>query len=188
MKIAITQRAGAWMRAALCMLVATAAFAAHAQTYPAKPIRIISSPPLGSSGGVTVPVTDLANDRIQLFFPSYTSLLPVIKSGRVKVLAIVDRNRLKVLPDVPTIFESVPNYTLLPSFFGLLAPAGIPAPIAGRFQAELRKALQDPEVNAKLDALGSTPVGNSPEKFGEEIRAMIDTYGRVVKAVGIESQ
>jgi tripartite-type tricarboxylate transporter receptor subunit TctC len=140
------------------------------------------------TGAMAIPIGDLASDRIQLFFPSYTSVLPVIKSGKVKVLATIDRNRLKALPDVPSMFEPLPNYTLLPSFFGLMAPAGLPAPIAARFQSELRRALQDPEVNSKLEGLGSMPVGNTPAEFAEEVRGMIDTYGRVVKAIGIQPE
>jgi tripartite-type tricarboxylate transporter receptor subunit TctC len=140
------------------------------------------------TGPMSVPIADLQNDRIQLFFPSYTSVLPIIKSGKVKVLATLDQARLKALPDVPAIFEALPNYTLLPSFFGLMAPAGTPAPIAARFQSELRKALQDPEASSKIEALGSTPVGNTPAEFAEEIRGMIGTFTRVVKTLGIQPE
>jgi len=140
-----------------------------------------------SSGGVAVPVTDLANDRIQLYFPSYISLLPVLKSGKVKVLAIVDRTRLKALPEVPTIFETLPNYTLMAPFFGLLAPAGTPRAIAGRIQTELKKALT-PEVQAKLEDLGATPVGNTPEEFARDLRESLEAFAKTVKAVGIEPQ
>lgn len=139
-------------------------------------------------GGVAVPITDLANNRLQLYFPSYTSLLPVLKTGNVKVLAVVDRSRLKVLPDVPTIFESLPDYTLLASFFGLVAPAGTPSAVTHRFQSELKRALQLPEVATKLEGLGSTPVGNTPEEFAEEMRVAIDNFGKVVRSAGIPAQ
>ena len=139
------------------------------------------------SGGVAVPVTDLANDRIQLYFPSYISLLPVIKTGKVKVLAIVDRSRLKALPDVPTIFETLPNYTLMAPFFGLFAPAATPRAITGRIQNEVKKALT-PEVVAKLEDLGTTPVGNTPEEFAQDIRESLEAFGKAVKAVGIKPQ
>ncbi|MSQ51024.1 MAG: tripartite tricarboxylate transporter substrate binding protein [Betaproteobacteria bacterium] len=141
-----------------------------------------------SAGGVAVPVTDLANDRIQLYLPSYTSLLPVLKTGNVKVLTIVDRKRLKVLPEVPHIFESIPNYTLLLPFFGVLAPAGTSRAITGRFQTEMRVALRVPDTVAKLEGLGSTPVGNTPEEFAEDMRLAIENTGKVVKALGIPPQ
>ena len=140
-----------------------------------------------SSGGVAVPVTDLANDRIQLYFPSYISLLPVIKTGKVKVLAIVDKSRLKALPEVPTIFESLPNYTLMAPFFGLFAPAGTPRAITGRIQIEMKKALT-PEVQAKLEDLGTTPVANTPEEFAQDLRESFEAFGKAVKAVGIKPQ
>jgi tripartite-type tricarboxylate transporter receptor subunit TctC len=139
------------------------------------------------SGGVAVPVTDLANDRIQLYFPSYISLLPVIKTGKVKVLAIVDKSRLKALPDVPTIFETLPNYTLMAPFFGLLAPAGTPRAITGRIQSEMKKALA-PEVQAKLEELGTTPVAGTPEEFTQDLRESLEAFDKVVKAVGIKPQ
>ena len=141
-----------------------------------------------NSGGVAVPVTDLANDRIQLYLPSYTSLLPVLKTGNVKVLAVVDRKRLKVLPEVPHMFETIPNYKLLLAFFGVLAPAGTPRAVTGRFQAEMRAALQLGDTFAKLEGLGSTPVGNTPEEFEEDMRITIDNTGKVVKALGIPPQ
>jgi tripartite-type tricarboxylate transporter receptor subunit TctC len=139
------------------------------------------------SSGVAVPVTDLANDRIQLYFPSYISLLPVIKSGKVKVLAIIDTSRLRAVPDAPTIFDTLPNYNLMAPFFGLLAPAGTPRAITGRVQAELRKALT-PEVVAKLEELGTTPVGNTPEEFARDLRDSLDAFAKAVKAVGIQPQ
>jgi tripartite-type tricarboxylate transporter receptor subunit TctC len=140
------------------------------------------------TGPMAVPIGDLASDRIQLFFPSYTSVLPIVGSGKVKVLAVIDRSRLKALPDVPSIFEALPNYTLLPSFFGVMAPTGTPPAIVGRFQSEMRKALQDPEASAKIEGLGSTPSGNTPAEFAAEIRGMIDTFTKVVKALGIQPE
>ncbi|MFM9970875.1 MAG: Bug family tripartite tricarboxylate transporter substrate binding protein [Burkholderiales bacterium] len=139
------------------------------------------------SGGVAVPVTDLANDRIQLYFPSYISLLPVIKSGKVKVLSIVDRSRLKALPDVPTIFETLPNYTLMAPFFGMFAPAGTPRAITGRIQSEMKKALT-PEVVTKLEELGATPVANTPDEFAQDLRESLEAFSKAVKAVGITPQ
>jgi tripartite-type tricarboxylate transporter receptor subunit TctC len=139
------------------------------------------------STAVAVPVGDLAGDRIQLYFPSYISLLPVLKSGKVKVLAIIGTSRLKPLPEVPTIFESLPKYTLMAPFFGVLAPAGTPRAITERFQAELRKALT-PDIQAKLEELGTTPVFNTPEEFARDLQESLDSFGRAVKAVGIQPQ
>ena len=122
------------------------------------------------SGSVAVPITDLANDRLQLYFPSYTSLLPVVNNPGVKVLAVLDRVRLSRLPEVPTMLELMPEHTHLPSFFGLVGPANLPTSISGRLQGEARRALQDPSVSAKLDGFGSNPSGNTADAFTEDIR------------------
>jgi tripartite-type tricarboxylate transporter receptor subunit TctC len=140
------------------------------------------------TGSVAVPITDLANDRIQLYFPSYTSFLPVLDNPGVKVLAILDRVRLNRMPEVPTMLELMPGYTHLASFFGLVGPANLPGSISGRIQAEVRKALQDPAISAKLDAFGSHPSGNAPDAFAEDIRTAFQNYGKAMKAAGIEQQ
>lgn len=138
--------------------------------------------------GMSQPVADLATDRIQALFPTVASLGAQAKTGKVKILAVFDKLRQRQIPDVPAISEIYPNFAILPSWFGLLAPTGTPAPIATRVQSELRAALRNAEVSAKLDVLGTTPVGNSPTEFTEEIRADIIAVGRIAKALSIEPQ
>lgn len=138
--------------------------------------------------GMAQPVADLATDRIQALFPTVASLGAQAKTGKVKILAVFDKLRQRQIPEVPAISEIYPNFAILPSWFGLLAPIGTPAPIATRVQSELRAALRNAEVSAKLDVLGTTPVGNSPNEFTEEIRADITAVGRIAKALGIEPQ
>jgi tripartite-type tricarboxylate transporter receptor subunit TctC len=138
--------------------------------------------------GLAQPVADVASDRIQALFPTVASLGAQAKTGKVKILAVFDKTRQRQIPEVPAINELYPKYTILPSWFGLLAPAGLPSPMATRLQTELRAALNNPEVSAKLDALGTTPVGNAPAEFTEEIRADIAAVGRIAKALGIEPQ
>ncbi len=138
--------------------------------------------------GMAQPVADLATDRIQALFPTVPSLGAQAKTGKVKILAVFDRTRQRQIPDVPAISELYPSYAILPSWFGLMAPAGLPGAIALRLQSELRAALRNAEVSAKLDSLGTTPVGNSPAEFAEEVRMDIATVGRITKALGIEPQ
>ena len=141
-----------------------------------------------SAQGMAQPVADLANDRIQLLFPTIVSLGPQMKTGKVRILAVVDRTRLKQIPDVPAITEVYPGYTLLPSWFAFMGPAGLPAPVTQRLQTELRAALHNPEISAKLEGMGSTPVGNTPAEFAEEIRQAIAAVGKIAQSLGIEPQ
>lgn len=139
-------------------------------------------------GSVAVPVTDLASNRIQLYWPSLTSLMPVLSSGNVKVLAIVDKTGLKALPGVPTIYEAIPDYTLLKGFFGLYGPAQLPDAIAIRIQEEVKRALGDPKVVARLDELGIHGGGQPPAEFREMWRSAIKSTESVVKALNLEPQ
>ncbi len=139
-------------------------------------------------GSVAVPVTDLANDRIQLYWPSLTSLLPVLKTGKVKVLAIIDKVGLKAMPNVPTIYQDVPHYTLVKGFFGLYGPARMPRSIAVRVQTEIRRALVDPKMVARLDELGIHGGGQSPEEFERMWHAAIENTGRIAKDLNLQPQ
>ena len=141
-----------------------------------------------SPQGMAQPVADLANDRIQVLFPTYASLGAQGRTGKVKVLAVLDRSRQRQMPDVPAMTEVYPGYTVLPSWFGLLGPAGLPMPMAVRVQTELRNALQNAEVAAKLDVLGTTPSGSTPQEFAEELRSATAAVGKIAKSLGIEPQ
>lgn len=151
-------------------------------------IDMLHVPYVSVGGRPGVPTMDLAADRLQLYFPSFISLLPVIKGGKVKVLAVLGPNRLSALPDVPSILESMPNATLIPTAFGLVGPAGMPRPIVQRLQTEFKKALQDPQIRSKLEGMGTAPGGNTPEEWGEEIRASVESVGKVFKALKLEPE
>lgn len=140
------------------------------------------------TGAMAIPVGDLANDRLQLFWPSLTSISPVLPSGKVKLLAVVDKVPLKALPDVPTIYKDLPNYTLLKGWFGLFGPAGLPSPIATRLQSEFRKAVSPPEVVTKLEGLGIAGGGATPQEFTAMVMEQIDRVEKVVKELKIEAQ
>ena len=90
---------------------------------------------------------------------SYSVLRAQLKTGRLRVLAPMGANRYKRLPEVPSMTEALFNYQIPPSLYALLAPLGVPKPILERLSSEVKKGLQDPDVNAKLDELGITPVG-----------------------------
>jgi tripartite-type tricarboxylate transporter receptor subunit TctC len=140
------------------------------------------------TGAMAIPVGDLANDRIQLFWPSLTSISPVLSSGKVKLLAVVDKVPLKALPNVPTIYRDVPDYTLVKGFFGLFGPVGLPMPIAVRIQSEFRKAVAPAEVVSKLEALGIQGGGNTPQEFAAMVADQIDKVEKIVRDLKIEPQ
>ncbi|MCU0898430.1 MAG: tripartite tricarboxylate transporter substrate binding protein [Burkholderiales bacterium] len=133
----------------------------------------------------TVPaLTDLLAGQISLQITGAPPLLPYIKSGKVRVLATASPQRLKILPDVPTIAESgVPGYAAT-QWYGILAPAATPKPIVERLNQEIVKAINSPEVRARLEAEGAEPVGNTPAEFAAFIRSELALWAKVVKESG----
>jgi tripartite-type tricarboxylate transporter receptor subunit TctC len=131
-------------------------------------------------------IGDLLNNRIQVYFPAYPAVLSALPTGQVKLLAVFRTARVKQLPELPTVNETLPNNKIVPSWFGFMAPAGLPQPIVTRLQEEIRKALAAPEVTSKLEEVGIIPVGSTSSEMAEAIRAGTDDMGKLVKELGIE--
>ncbi len=132
-------------------------------------------------------VTDVMGGHVPLMFGALPSTMPGVKAGKLKILAISSAQRSPVLPDVPTVAEAgVPGYELT-SWYGVLAPAGTPAAIVTQLNGEIVKALNTPEVKARLSGEGAEPVGNSAPQFQAYIRTEIDKYAKIVNALGISA-
>ena len=116
--------------------------------------------------GSSPALTDLVGGQVQIMFDNLPSALPQIKAGKLRAIAVTSLKRAPVLPDVPTISESgLPGFEAS-SWFGVLAPAGTPAPIVARINAEVNKWLQSAEAREKLLSQGAEAAGGSPEQFG----------------------
>ena len=131
-------------------------------------------------------IGDLLNNRIQVYFPAYPAVLSALPTGQVKLLAVFRTARVKHLPELPTVNETLPNNKIVPSWFGFMGPAGLPQPIAARLQEEIRKVLADPEVTSKLEEVGIIPVGSTAAEMADAIRTGTDDMSRLVKELGIE--
>ena len=127
---------------------------------------------------------DLVGGQVQIMFDNLPSALPQIKGGRLRAIAVTSLKRAPVLSDIPTISESgLPGFEAS-SWFGVLAPAGTPAPIVAKLNAEVNKWLQSADAREKLLAQGAEAAGGSPEQFAAHIRAESDKWAKVVKASG----
>jgi tripartite-type tricarboxylate transporter receptor subunit TctC len=111
-----------------------------------------------------------------------------IKSGKLRPLAVGSAKRSPALPDVPTTGEAGVKGAEAPLWFGVWGPAGVPAQVVQKINADVRKALADPGVKEKLANLGNDAMDMSPQEFARFVRAEIDDYQRVVKAAGIKPQ
>ena len=129
-------------------------------------------------------IVDLIAGQTSMMITGMAALMPHIKSGKLRPLAVGTAKRLAVLPDVPTINEAgVPGYEAT-QWYGILAPAATPRDIVLKLNAETVKALRQPDVRERLAADGTVPVGNTPEEFGAHIKTEIARWAPVVKASG----
>jgi tripartite-type tricarboxylate transporter receptor subunit TctC len=116
------------------------------------------------------------------------SALPLMKAGRMKGLAVTGVARMKVLPDLPTVAESgVPGYSV-DAWFGLFAPARVPAPIIERLHAEAVKAVRAPEIERRMEAEATDVVGNTPREFSAQVRAEYEKWRSLVTKAGLKVQ
>lgn len=134
--------------------------------------------------GVAQGVTDLVAGQVSMTFDLAT-VLPHIKSGKLRPIAVANGARTTAFPEIPTIAEAgVPGYEAS-AWYGLFAPAGTSRDIVNRLNTEVVRALQLPEIRQRLLALGAEPVGNSPDQFSVFIRMEYEKWGRVAKSAKI---
>jgi tripartite-type tricarboxylate transporter receptor subunit TctC len=139
-------------------------------------------------GGAGQAVPDLLGGHIQMNFGTTSNLLPLILEGRVRALAVTSEGRTPDLPGVPTMIESgLPRLTR--GFWtGLLAPAGTPADIVNRLNAEIEAGMSTPELRASLAGAGFELKTGSPQAFAALIADDIEAWGAAAKAAGIVPQ
>lgn len=133
-------------------------------------------------------LTAILANQIQLSFTPPGAVLQYLPSGRLKLLAVAMPQRHAALPNVPTLAESLPGYESITDFFAFFGPAGLPRPIVLRLSGEIVKALNAPDVRAKLEAQSLLVVGSSPEELAALMKNESLVYAKVVKAVGIRPE
>jgi tripartite-type tricarboxylate transporter receptor subunit TctC len=133
-------------------------------------------------------ITDMLGGRIEMNFGTTATLLPLIQQGKIRALAVTTQTRSKDLPDVPTMIESsLPQLTLIFSA-GLLAPAGTPAEIVGKLNAEINDAMRTPELTAAMGKLGFEPKTWSPQEYGAFLADEMQRWPPIVRAAGIKPE
>lgn len=130
-------------------------------------------------------ITDLLGGQVDMIFGTAPALLPHVKSGKLRALAVGQARRAAAAPDVPSIAEAGYPAVSVTGWTGIVAPAGTPAPIIRRLHDEVVKVLALPDVRETLARAGAEPVGSTPEQFGEFIRAETLKWGAAVKRAGI---
>jgi len=138
--------------------------------------------------GVAEGYPAVVSGQVNWILGSPISALPLVKAGRLKGIAVTSAVRNKALPDLPTIAESgVPGYEV-DAWFGLFAPARVPAPIIEKLHAEAVKALRAPEVVRRMEAEATDVVGNAPREFSAQVGAEYEKWRSLVIKVGLKIQ
>ena len=135
--------------------------------------------------GAAPAITDLLGGQVQVIFDNMPSIIQHIRSGALRALGVTTAERSPQLPDVQTIAETVPGYEAS-ALFGMGAPAKTPTEIVGKLNAEINAVLAEPEMRQRLVELGGEPLVQTPEAFGDMIKAETDKWQKVVEFAGLK--
>jgi tripartite-type tricarboxylate transporter receptor subunit TctC len=123
--------------------------------------------------------------QVPFMFSTTIGILPFVRSGQLRGLAVSSANQIAAAPELPTVAESgLPGFDVV-AWFGLFAPAGTPKAIIDRLSAETRTALATPEIRKLLIDLGADPLGSTPEAFDVYVKSEFDRWGKLTKEAGI---
>jgi tripartite-type tricarboxylate transporter receptor subunit TctC len=137
--------------------------------------------------GTTPAIAALIGGEVSIMFATVTGIQPQIKNGRARGLAVTTPKRSNMMPELPTMAETLPGFEML-SWFGLLAPAGTPPAIVNRMNAETTKVLANPDVRSLLAAQGFEVMSGTPEQFGDYIKVEIAKVTKLAKTTGIKAE
>lgn len=126
---------------------------------------------------------DLMTGRVQFMFHTIAAAMPKIKGGQLRAIAVTSSQRSPILPDVPTVAETLPGFEAV-TWYGVLAPAGLPPDITARLNADLNKSLVNPAFKERLLGLGMEPMPVTPAQFAAFWKNETVKWGKIVKASG----
>jgi tripartite-type tricarboxylate transporter receptor subunit TctC len=128
---------------------------------------------------------DLVGGQIQFMTDTINSIAGFVREKRLRLLAVTTPKRTALFPDVPTLAESgMPGFEVS-AWQGMMVPSNTPVPVINRLNAELTKALQDPEVQQKMAIQGAIPLGSTPEEYGTYIKSELARWSKIVKQTGV---
>jgi tripartite-type tricarboxylate transporter receptor subunit TctC len=137
--------------------------------------------------GVVAAMPDLLSGRVSMMFGPVVVVLPAVREGRLRALAVTSLKRSSAAPDLPTLAESGYAGFDVTLWGGLLAPSGTPVAVVGRLHSELVKVLALPDVRARLTDIGMDAIGNSPEEFAEVIRTEASKWTKLIRESAISA-
>jgi tripartite-type tricarboxylate transporter receptor subunit TctC len=132
-------------------------------------------------------IVDLVGGQVQMFVDNEPSIVPQIKAGKVRALAVTGPQRSKQLPDVPTMEEAGFKGFIVEPWWGVLAPTKTPRPVIERLNAAFNAAIEKPKVRQRLEEVGLRVIGGPPQRLGDQIRTETEKWAQVIKANNIRA-
>ncbi len=132
-------------------------------------------------------VADTVGGQTQLFFTAGTQSLPHVKAGKLRMLAVTESRRSALLPDVPTVAETIPGYEMA-VWYGAFGPPGMPKDIVGKLNAEISRIMFLPDVKKRMDDIAVEVAKSTPEELGALTRKDAEKWGKIIKDLGITPQ
>ncbi len=130
-------------------------------------------------------VADTAANQTQVLFSAGTQTLPHVKAGRLNLLAVTEPQRSVLLPDVPTVAETLPGFNMS-VWYAAYGPAGMPRPLVERLNAEINKALAMPEVRSRMAGMGVEVVQSTPEELAATLRKDSERFAKMIKDMNLK--
>ena len=146
-------------------------------------VEIVHVPYKGNSPAIT----DVMGGQVQMIFATMPTVLPQARGGRLRPIATLGASRAAATPDVPTIAETLPGFEVS-NWIGLFAPAGTPAEIVSRLNADVQKVMRSPDVEKRLEAEGARFIPTTPESFGAFQRAEAAKWAKAIREAGIKPE
>ena len=138
--------------------------------------------------GASPAITDLLGGQTTMIFATMPTVLPQVKAGKLRALAVIGGTRSAAVPELPTLAEAgLPGFEVI-NWIGLFAPAGTPPEIVARLNAEVQKIMTTPEVRERLKVEGSTFKPTTPEQFGAFVRAEAEKWGGLIREMGLKPE
>jgi tripartite-type tricarboxylate transporter receptor subunit TctC len=146
-------------------------------------VDIVHVPYKGNSPAIT----DLLGGQTQMIFATMPTVLPQVKAGRLRAVAVIGQERTTALPDTPTVAETLSGFAVS-NWIGLFAPAGTPQEIVNKLNAEVQKIMQQPDVQKRLETEGARFIPTTPQTFAAFQRAEAQKWARAIKEAGIKAE
>jgi tripartite-type tricarboxylate transporter receptor subunit TctC len=132
-------------------------------------------------------VLSVVSGETQVLFTAGTQSLPHVKAGKLKLLAVTENHRSALLPDTPTVAETIPGYEMA-VWYGAFGPKGMPPELTQRLNAEINRAMMLPDVKKRMESIGVEPVNVTPEQFSKVLHEDARKWGQLVRELGIKAE